>query len=353
MSNNFSTQRRLLRDIYCGGEYSGPGFCCLPPSREVFEYPGGEFSLSQTPIGQIGEIMERQYIEDVRFHEAVGDDGVPLVSVMTGTQIYASAFGCEAHVMPDTMPCAKPLVFSAVEADAIKEPKVEDCRNLMRIFELIDEIKRRLGNEIDLGPPDMQTGFDTAALIWDKTSFLCAMLDPEERDAVKRLSEKCAQLFKNFVAMLRKSASTMSPCHCPGTWTPPSLGPWVSNDECGNMNTALFEEFCLPEMIELSETFGGLGMHCCATAEHQFESFKKIPNFYGFNRGENSNGYLPLLEHFGGPGSPVHVLGWISDEDTAELISRAPVGTRFIFNLMGEAEEAAKTWLEQMRALGH
>jgi len=30
----------------------------------------------------------------------------------------------------------------------------------------------------------------------------------------------------------------------------------------------------------LSETFGSFGMHCCADAEHQFESFKKIPNFY-------------------------------------------------------------------------
>ncbi len=350
MTSYRTKQHEFLTNLY-HGRSTRPAFCWMPPVLDLFRYPGGEFTLSDTPIREIGAIMEQQYDRHVRCHQAVGDDGVPIMKISTGTHIYATAFGCDVHTFADNNPCALPLVSTASQADALEEPKIENSRVLMRIIEMFDEMKRRLGHDVDFGPPDMQTGFDTAALIWDKTSFLCAMVDPDEKDALKRLTEKCARLFKAFVQLLRDMYPTLSPCHCPETWTPPSLGPWVSNDECGSMSVAMFEEFCLPELVDLAETFGGLGMHCCAAAEHQFPSFQKIPNFYAFNRVSSGKGYLPLLDHFAGEGSPVHVLAWLSDEQTAELLARAPAGTRFIFNLMGAEEPDAQAWLDRMHAL--
>ncbi len=145
----------------------------------------------------------------------------------------------------------------------------------------------------------------------------------------------------------------MSPCHCPGHWVPPELGPWVSNDEVGIMSAEMFEEFCLPELNDLADTFGGLAMHCCADAEHQFSGFRKIRNFYGFNRVEARRGYLPLLEHFVGPGSPVHCLAWVADDVIEQLVTRAPAGTRFIFVKMGGDDDEATLWLERKRMLRH
>ena len=113
----------------------------------------------------------------------------------------------------------------------------------------------------------------------------------------------------------------------------------------------MFEEFCLPELVDLAETFGGLGMHCCADAEHQFESFRKIPNFYAFNRTAAQRGYSPLLDHFVGPSAPIHVIAWISEEDIEYLIKTAADGTRFIFKLFAQNSEDAKQWLERMRKL--
>ncbi len=162
---------------------------------------------------------------------------------------------------------------------------------------------------------------------------------------------KCANLFKTFLIEFRKEFPNSSPGHCPAVWVPPTMGPWLSNDECGAFNNEMFEEFCLPELVDLAKTFGGLGMHCCADAEHQFESFNKIPNFYGFNRVQSKHGYDPILEHFGGPDAPVHVLAWVSDEDTEHLIKTAPEGTRFIFALLGAEPNEAKAWLHKMRAL--
>lgn len=258
------------------------------------------------------------------------------------------AFGCDVHVPPNDNPCALPLVNSAEEADKLTVPDIWKTECLYRIFELADAVRKELGQDVDLGICDMQTGFDIANLIWEKSDLLCGML--LEPEAVKRLSAKCALVLKTFLIELRKEFPTMTPNHCPGNWTPPELGPWVSNDEVGTMSPEMFEEFCLPELNDLSETFGGIGMHCCADAEHQFPSFKKIKNFYAFNRVKAKQGYLPLLDYFAGPESPVHCLAWLSDREIEELITKAPVGTRFIFVKTDTGDETeTKKWLENSK----
>jgi hypothetical protein len=284
--------------------------------------------------------------------ERLGDDSVPLAKLSTATHIFAQAFGAPVHVFEDSNPCALPLVQSAEEADRLEIPDLWSVRSLCRIFELGELVRRELGPETDFGICDMQTGFDIANLIWNKEDLLCAMaLDPEP---VKRLSAKCAQLLKTFLVELRKEFPTMSPCHCPGVWVPPELGPWVSADEIGALSTAMFEEFCLPELVDLSETFGSVAMHCCADAEHQFPSFRKIPGFYAFNRVQAKRGYLPLLEHFAGPDAPVHVLSWVPDDQMRRLVQESPAGTRFLFVRMAGPKDTyddAARWLERVRAL--
>ena len=117
------------------------------------------------------------------------------------------------------------------------------------------------------------------------------------------------------------------------------------------MSPEMFEEFCLPELNDLADTFGGVGMHCCADAEHQFPGFNKINNLYGFNRVSSKRGYLPLLEHFAGPAGPVHCLAWVPEDIMEQLITQAPAGTRFIFTNMNADDEAAAEWLAKGRSL--
>jgi hypothetical protein len=240
-------------------------------------------------------------------------------------------------------------VRTAREADALVEPAIEGSRQLSRVIELGHLAKKELGEDAFLGPCDVQSGFDTASLVWNKEDFMLAMVD--EPEAVKRLVGKCAHLLGTFLARLREEFPRLSPCHCPAAWSPPEMGPWLSNDECGAFGNAHFEEFMLPELVDLAETFGGLGMHCCADAEHQFPLFRRIPNLYGFNRVAARHGYEPILEHFGGPEGPVHVLGFIGEDEMQRLIDAAPQGTRCIFVYDTEDVEVAKRWLNRMRTV--
>ena len=352
MSETKAKQNEIfLRNLYTHGLFERHAFTCSPKGVKIFEHPDYDFTISDKPVENWVSWMVENYRQQVEMLEAVGDDSVPRAKLLTGTHIYAAAFGCNVHRFSDDNPCAVPFVFSAKEAERVEVPDIWKSPVLYRIFELAQATQKELGKDVLLGPPDMQTGFDTAALIWDKTDFLCAMLDEDDSESLRRLTAKCAELFKTFLTEFRKEFPLCSPCHCPQVWAPPEMGPWMSNDECGVLSVEMFEDFCLPELIDLAETFGGLGMHCCAAAEHQFESFKKIPGFYGFNRVAAEKGYTPLLDHFTGNEAPVNVLSWISEKDIKTLICKAPSDTRFIFNLGGASIDEAKHWLERMHQI--
>ena len=349
MNTPFRKNSDFLRKLYRKETSERPAFLAVPAILPIFQWEDGDYTLSQRPVERWVPWVVEHYRRQVEWQEKLGDDAVPFAKLLTGTQLFAAAFGCPVHQFSDTNPCALPLVQSAAEADEIEEPDLWNCRGLMRVFELARLVQRELGPDVFLGPCDLQSGFDTASLIWDKSQMYCSLADPEESEAVVRLAAKCARLFKKFLLALRKEFPRMSPCHCPDAWAPPEMGPWVSNDECGVVNPSVFENILLPELVDLSETFGGLGMHCCAAAEHQFEAFQKIPNFYAFNRCKAQRGFTPILERLAGPGGPTHVLCWISEEEILELRAKAPPETRFIFVWSGTDFEAAQAWHETMR----
>lgn len=348
-SSRIARNRELHRAIFARRSSVRHAFVTHAPMEPIWKI--GDYVTSEKPIADFVGWFVADYRRWAALSEAAGDDAVPFARPGTGTHIYAVCMGAKPHFYPDNNPYAEPCVASAEEADRLPEPKLENCRPLMRVFELADAIRRELGPGVTLGPPDMQTGFDTACILWDKTSLLCAMVD--EPAAVQRLAGKCARLLSSFIAAYRREFPDSTFGHCPATWTPPDLGPWVSNDECGIMSPEMFETFCLPELVELSRTFGSVGMHCCASAPHQFALFRQIPDFYAFNRVPTGVGWAGdnAMAELGGPDGPVMVPGWVGPDDVELLLRQSPAGTRFIFNSAAiEDAGAARDWLDACRA---
>jgi len=352
MVDAMRSNETFLRNIYEQGPLQGHGFCCQPAyDPPPCELGNGDYTTSALPVDRWVPTAVANYRKQLDMLEAMEHDGVPSAKLTTGTHIYAAAFGCDVHATDEDPPFALPVAHNAAEAERLAEPDIWQSPSLARVFELAERLQAELGRDAYLSPPDVQSGFDTACLVWNKEDLYCAMLMEDERDAVKRLVDKCARLLKTFLGELRREFPQMHPGHCPGTWVPPDMGIWLSNDECGAIGNETFEEFCLPELVDLADTFDGFGMHCCADAEHQFELFKRIPGFYAFNRVAARHGYQPILDHFGGPGNPVHVLAWVDPQETERLIREAPQGTRFIFEATGLELDEAKAWYAKMREL--
>jgi len=202
----------------------------------------------------------------------LGDDTVPCLHVATGTEIFAEGFGCMVHRPEDNMPFALPLIHSAAEVAALKTPE-PSTSSLAYLFEMADELRRRAGPEAPLRLVDIQSPMDIAALIWEKAGLLTAMIDAPE--AVKELASKVAELLNAFLAEWFRRYGAEYVAHFPDYFM--GGGITVSEDEVGAISAGMFAEFFRDELVALSERYGGIGVHCCAHARHQWDHFKAIP----------------------------------------------------------------------------
>jgi len=353
VNSPFAASEELLRGLYTKSSPARHAFTSVPQSAPGYGHQHGDYSLSDQPVAEWVPWIVERYEKQVTLTEALGDDTVPLARLNTATHIFAAAFGCPVHCPKDSNPFALPLVNTPDEADRLEEPTIWDSPCLARVFDLARALEERLGSDVWLGPCDMQTGFDIACLIWRKEELFCAMLDEEHKESVRRLARKCHNLLKTFLLELQREFPQMSLCGCPTVWSPPDLGPWPSNDECGGVSREVFQEYMLPELVDLARAFGSVGMHCCAHADHQFDLFRQIPDFYAFNRvpppATGPSGFDGALEQLGGPEGPVFVLGWVSEQTVEHVARIAPPGTRFIFQQIVENVDDGKARLEKMR----
>ena len=182
--------RALLTELFTRQPFAGHAFVVEGKRRPICEV--GDFTTSERPVADFVPWVVEAYRHWVEVSEAAGDDSIPIAAPMTGTHIYAVCFGARPHIYTDNNPYAEPCVANADEADRLPEPRLESCRPLMRVMELAAAVRRELGPDVTLGPPDMQTGFDTACILWNKTDLLCAMI--ERPDAVQRLAGQCGRL---------------------------------------------------------------------------------------------------------------------------------------------------------------
>jgi len=342
MTQKDLSNRQYLADLF-GGPFRGHAII-MDPEYDPVDWSKGDFVTSHLPVSDWVPSIMKQYQARLARHEAVGDDAVPFAGLGTGTELFAAAFGCPVHIFEDDAPCALPLVQTAGEADHLGVPSLES-RQMARIFELGHLVRRELGPDVPIGVPDIQSPFDIAALIWRKETLFVAMYD--DPDAVKRLVEKCHILLTSFLEEFKRQFPEHNLCHCPYAWAPPELGCWMSEDEAGSMTIDMFEEFCLPVLEQMSDRFGGISLHCCATADHQYGQFKKIPNLRAINRVFQAPGPRPAIEAFSGQTVLAHA--WTPEESVNQLLDMALPNTRFLFNMPAQPLEEAKQTYERLR----
>ena len=271
------------------------------------------------------------------------DDLLPFLNVNTGTEIFAECFGCQIHRPDDNMPFALPLVTTASEAAKIKTPRLADTP-LMKLFDIADELKRRGGKEAPMAIVDIQTPMDIAALIWNKSDFYTALLDTPE--AVVELADKVKTLFVEFVDEWFRRYGPDFISHYPAYYMPKGLT--VSEDEIGSVNSDMFLEFFLPELVELSTRYGGLGIHCCANAKHQWSNLLRIPGFKVLNMVQPVEVIKEACKFFAPHVAQMH--SWSGDGAPETWASWYPGNARMVLQACAQNVDEAKTVSDKMWA---
>lgn len=274
--------------------------------------------------------------------EWLDDDALPYLDMLTGTELFAEAFGCEVFRPDNDMPSARPLAFSAREASALKVPSL-DAPPLRRVFEMADELKRRAGKDALMRTVDVQSPIDITALIWDKNDLYAAFV--EAPDAVREVADKVQALLTAFLDEWFRRYGREHIAHCPdyfmdGGWT-------VSEDEVGVVGEQVFEELFLPELNLLSDRYGGIGIHCCANSRHQWAGFKRIRGLRLLNICQPVETVREAYEFF--EKDVVHWHSWNGDGDCWTWADQHPPGARFVIDAWADDREQALRLVEKLR----
>ncbi|MFP4381664.1 MAG: uroporphyrinogen decarboxylase family protein [Candidatus Sumerlaeia bacterium] len=342
--DRIARNKQYLIDLYTG-PFPGHAIVYNPPAPRPSKRP--DYAVSDRPLSEWVPWYVDCYKNRVVMHDALDDDGVPFVNLCGYTGIFAQAFGCPTHEYEGmhTNPVAKAIVSSAEEADRLEQPRLEDCRGLNRFFELAGLIAREVGPNVPISVPDIQSPFGIAAIIWEKQDMFMAMaLQPE---SVKRLVDKCYRLLDEFLHTFRREFPQANLVHCPYTWAPPELGCWLSEDEVGAFSLEMFEEFCLPSLTALSNSQGGMFIHCCAHARHQYDGFLQVPNLRGLNPSFRQVPPQDCVRMFSG--KAVIMMGYTPEEKLNELLDLATPETRYLFNLDAMPLEEVRPLYDRLR----
>lgn len=220
----------------------------------------------------------QRYMMQMENMEKLPDNTVPYLCMITGTEIFAEAFGCPVHKPENDNPFAMPLIKDVSEWHKIKVPRLEDT-NLIRLFDMADHLKARVGKDALLSLPDIQTPIDVAALIWEKSDFYASMF--EEEPAVKELSCMIKEFMFTFLDEWFRRYGKEFIAHYPEYYMPSGIT--VSEDEIGIVSSDMYKEYFQEELHEFATRYGAIGIHCCATSDHQWENLRQVPNLKVLN----------------------------------------------------------------------
>ncbi|MDP7673766.1 MAG: uroporphyrinogen decarboxylase family protein [Dehalococcoidia bacterium] len=284
------------------------------------------------------ESYQRHFERTVWLH----DDSIPCLNPFTGTEIFAEAFGCPVHCPEDNMPFALPLIRSASEVAQLRVPSL-DVPALATLFEIADELQRRAGPKATMKLVDIQSPMDIVALIWDKNDLYTALIEAPE--AVKELAAKVRELLITFLDEWFARYGREFIAHYPAYYMP--CGITLSEDEVGAVSEEMFIEFYLPELVELSEQYGGIGMHCCADATHQWKSFKKIPNLRMLNLVQPVEELRKAYQSFATDVPQMH--SWCGRGPAWTWPQQYPEAARVVMSINASTREEALELVEKVR----
>jgi len=262
-------QARLL-DFWAGKDIGRPPLTFMP-------YNLGARQMFADPVAQL-----EKYGRCYQTVMALPGDFVPAFWPDLGTISLASVFGGEVLKESDGQRRWIKPAFQTIEDIVHVEPP-EILSGLVK--EEFDRCRRWREATRGLGlvaPPDMQGPVNIASLLLDTSELLAGFYT--EPETVRRLLRLCADVILGVLAAYRKEfGPAFVPVTWPHVWFPDGFGLTLTQDSIPFLSPALYREFELPLVREISRANGGVYVHCCGDCEHALADLATIPNLIGFD----------------------------------------------------------------------
>jgi Uroporphyrinogen decarboxylase (URO-D) len=240
-------------------------------------------------------------LEEVEGQSNLRGDLVPALCPTLGVIAVPSAFGSEVVWWENDFPAVRPLIGDRPQlVRSLRRPKVTDGQ-LGRILDTTRVFLERTEGRVPIRLGDIQGPIDNAALIFGHTDFLEALITaPGE---VHALLDMITDLMIEFAAAQREIVRAAGAEFVPSSfqpWLPDGEAISVANDVGVMLSPALHDEFSVPYLNRLSDTFGGVYIHSCGDWTHLFPSLENVRGLRGLEFGASEAPYDKILARFGG-----------------------------------------------------
>jgi len=199
---------------------------------------------------------------------------IPRLVADFGTVSTAAYWGGRVRLPVGGCLSIEPIIYSAEQADLATpgEPSGGDCARGLKLYR--DVCDRLETDQLYTTTMDIQGPLNTAALIWEQSDFMVAML--ETPDAVHRFLDRVTNhLISIIECYIQGAGGRICGNVWPYIWLPPDIGIGITEDYMPLLSAAMYREFGLPYVERISQRFGGLFVHCCGTYEHQLRNLRE------------------------------------------------------------------------------
>ncbi len=208
----------------------------------------------------------------------VNDDYVPYFMPWYGTGVLASGFGATIRmpdVLDDDPAVSAPCITSPADAARLKLPDPMRDGWMPRVLDSIDYAKAH--GDLPIGLTDMQGPLDTLGLMCGQVQLYQWMYD--EPQMVHELFDLVTEAFIQWVKVQKEHiGEPLDRSNGLQGVVSPGAGIWESDDDMILVGARLYEEFVLPRVARICDTFGGGSVHFCGNGLHHIDNLLRHPS---------------------------------------------------------------------------
>ena len=207
-----------------------------------------------------------------------GFDNIPAASSCGGiAYMMALAYGCEMHI-------GNGLVTALVKYNSIEDAKNFTAISDIENFGLYPLVLKRIGDfqkrypQVPLGIPDNQSPVNVLTSVMKSDEAMVAMFTDQElirgflaalTDSIIRINIILKERITNFAGFKNNK------------WLP--FGIHCADDNAAFLSPEIYREFAMPYVQKLSDTFGGIDLHCCLQYDQNLANMTGMGGFLEFD----------------------------------------------------------------------